>query len=49
VEPRPRETWPEHGRVEVEGLVIRYAPDLPKVLHGLSFEIAPGSKIGGSR
>ncbi|KAG9083201.1 hypothetical protein FRC07_013980, partial [Ceratobasidium sp. 392] len=46
VEPPPRDTWPEKGHVMVENLVIRYAPDLPKVLHGLNFEISAGSKIG---
>ncbi|KAG9092399.1 hypothetical protein FS749_015765 [Ceratobasidium sp. UAMH 11750] len=46
VEPRPRETWPESGQIVVEGLVVRYAPDLPKVLHGLDFEIPAGSKSG---
>jgi len=30
----------------VENLVIRYAPDLPSVLHGLTFNITPKSKIG---
>ncbi|KAF8595167.1 P-loop containing nucleoside triphosphate hydrolase protein [Ceratobasidium sp. AG-I] len=46
VEPRPRTSWPEKGQIVVEDLVIRYAPDLPKVLHNLSFKINAGSKIG---
>ncbi|QRW11566.1 ABC transporter [Ceratobasidium sp. AG-Ba] len=46
VEPRPEDVWPENGHVQVKNLVIQYAPDLPKVLHGLSFEILAGSKIG---
>ncbi|KAG8779851.1 hypothetical protein FRC12_023787 [Ceratobasidium sp. 428] len=46
LEPRPKDTWPERGNVVVENLAIRYAPDLPKVLHDLNFEIPAGSKIG---
>lgn len=25
IEPRPPASWPEHGKLEVENLVIRYA------------------------
>ncbi|KAG8904640.1 hypothetical protein FRB99_001405, partial [Tulasnella sp. 403] len=46
VEPRPAASWPHEGAIEVENLVIRYAPDLPNVLHGLTFSIKPRSKIG---
>ena len=46
VEPRPKDSWPDKGEIEVKDLVIRYAPDLPDVLHGLSFHIAPREKIG---
>ncbi|TFY65276.1 hypothetical protein EVJ58_g2068 [Rhodofomes roseus] len=46
VEPRPPASWPEKGAIECESLVIRYAPDLPDVLHNLNFTIAPGEKIG---
>ena len=38
--------WPTEGRLEVEGLVVRYAPDLPPVLKGLSFTIAKNQRIG---
>jgi len=46
IEPRPPASWPEKGVINCENLVIRYAPDLPDVLHNLSFTIAPGEKIG---
>lgn len=46
VEPRPSASWPEKGDISVENLTIRYAPTLPNVLHGLTFEIKSKSKIG---
>ncbi|KAH6918109.1 ATP-binding cassette transporter [Coprinopsis sp. MPI-PUGE-AT-0042] len=46
VEPRPSATWPLRGEIKVEDLCIRYAPDLPDVLHDLSFTIRPGEKVG---
>jgi ABC-type multidrug transport system fused ATPase/permease subunit len=39
-------SWPSQGRMEVENLVISYAPDLPPVLKGLNFEIKPKERIG---
>jgi ABC-type multidrug transport system fused ATPase/permease subunit len=32
--------------IEVENLVIRYAPELPPVLTGVSFSLKAGEKIG---
>ncbi|KAF8609600.1 multidrug resistance-associated ABC transporter [Ceratobasidium sp. AG-I] len=46
VEPRPSASWPEKGDISVEDLTIRYAPTLPNVLHGLTFDIKSKSKIG---
>ncbi|KAL0563807.1 hypothetical protein V5O48_018256, partial [Marasmius crinis-equi] len=46
VEPRPPASWPTKGEIKCEDLVIRYAPDLPDVLHRLNFEIKPGEKVG---
>ncbi|VDB88774.1 unnamed protein product [Peniophora sp. CBMAI 1063] len=46
VEPRPPTDWPSSGRIECRNLVLRYAPELPDVLHNLSFSIAPGEKVG---
>ncbi|KAJ7025509.1 multidrug resistance-associated ABC transporter [Mycena alexandri] len=46
IEPRPAPSWPEHGAIRCEDLVIRYAPELPDVLHKLSFDVKPGEKVG---
>ncbi|CAE6535307.1 unnamed protein product [Rhizoctonia solani] len=46
IEPRPSASWPERGDISVENLTIRYAPTLPNVLHGLTFDIKARSKIG---
>ncbi|KAF8438137.1 hypothetical protein L210DRAFT_968152 [Boletus edulis BED1] len=46
VEPRPDASWPQNGHIKCEDLVIRYAPELPNVLHHISFEVQPGEKIG---
>ncbi|EMD35632.1 hypothetical protein CERSUDRAFT_85569 [Gelatoporia subvermispora B] len=46
IEPRPPASWPEHGTVKCEHLCIRYAADLPNVLHNLNFEVRPGEKVG---
>lgn len=45
VEPRPPAGWPSSGLVEVENLCIRYAPELPRVLHGLNFRVEAGQKV----
>lgn len=46
IEPRPPASWPSRGAIKCEDLVIRYAPDLPDVLHHLNFQINPGEKVG---
>ncbi|KAF7972890.1 hypothetical protein HWV62_16688 [Athelia sp. TMB] len=46
IEPRPASSWPQNGAIKCEGLIIRYAPELPDVLHNLNFEIKPGEKVG---
>ena len=38
--------WPTEGRVEVSDLVAGYAPDLPPVLKGLSFNIDRNQRVG---
>ncbi|KAJ7104459.1 multidrug resistance-associated ABC transporter [Mycena belliarum] len=45
MEPRPPASWPSTGAIRCENLVIRYAPELPPVLHNLTFEINPGEKL----
>ncbi|KAE8355925.1 hypothetical protein BDV28DRAFT_145724 [Aspergillus coremiiformis] len=43
---QPPAAWPLRGRVEVENLVVGYAPDLPPVLNGLNFSMEPNQRIG---
>lgn len=38
--------WPMEGRLEIEGLVVGYDPDLPPVLKGLSFNVTKNQRIG---
>jgi len=46
IEPRPAANWPSQGEIVVEDLCIRYAPELPNVLHNLSFTLHPGERVG---
>ena len=43
---RPKPKWPQHGSITVKDLVVRYRPELPAVLKGVSFTVAPGQKVG---
>lgn len=38
--------WPTQGRLEVNDLVVGYAPDLPPVLKGITFQVNPAERIG---
>jgi ABC-type multidrug transport system fused ATPase/permease subunit len=38
--------WPKSGGVTFKNVSMRYRPDLPFVLHDLSFDIKSGDKIG---
>jgi ABC-type multidrug transport system fused ATPase/permease subunit len=46
IEPRPPASWPDRGSIKCENLIVRYAPELPDVLHNLNFEVHPGEKVG---
>lgn len=39
------ESWPSRGKVVIDDLVVRYRPDLPPTLKGLSLAFEPGQKI----
>ncbi|EHA49824.1 multidrug resistance-associated protein 1 [Pyricularia oryzae 70-15] len=43
---RPPAAWPTNGKIEVDSLVVRYAPDLPPVLKGLTFTVEGRQRIG---
>ncbi|KAG8779614.1 hypothetical protein FRC12_024032 [Ceratobasidium sp. 428] len=42
----PPAYWPSSGNIIVENLVARYSANGPAVLHGLSFEIKSGERVG---
>ncbi|CAD6588427.1 MAG: hypothetical protein CYPHOPRED_004384 [Cyphobasidiales sp. Tagirdzhanova-0007] len=46
IEPRPPAGWPSTGEIVVTNLCLRYAPELPRVLHNVSFNMKSGEKIG---
>lgn len=43
---RPLPEWPMRGGIQVEDLIVRYRHDLEPVLHGVSFEVQAGEKVG---
>ncbi|XP_059439550.1 ABC transporter C family member 2-like [Corylus avellana] len=43
---RPPPGWPSSGSIKFDDVVLRYRPELPPVLHGLSFTISPTDKVG---
>ncbi|XP_023553923.1 ABC transporter C family member 2-like isoform X2 [Cucurbita pepo subsp. pepo] len=43
---RPPPWWPNLGVIKFEDVVLRYRPELPTVLHGLSFTIFSFEKVG---
>ncbi|KEH16403.1 putative xenobiotic-transporting ATPase [Medicago truncatula] len=45
-ENRPPLNWPVAGKVEINDLKIRYRPEGPLVLHGITCTFEPGRKIG---
>lgn len=42
----PPPNWPSHGNVELEDLQVRYRPNTPLVLKGITLNIRGGEKIG---
>ncbi|KAF7305977.1 ATP-binding cassette transporter [Mycena chlorophos] len=42
----PPAYWPASGNLAVENLTAKYSPDGDEVLHGLSFEIKSGERVG---
>ncbi|KAJ4816006.1 multidrug resistance-associated protein 1 [Rhynchospora pubera] len=43
---RPPPGWPSAGVIEFKDVWLRYRPELPPVLHGISFRIEGSEKIG---
>ncbi|WWC65638.1 uncharacterized protein I303_108258 [Kwoniella dejecticola CBS 10117] len=38
--------WPEKGALKVKDLCARYGPDMPDILHDVSFEVQGGERVG---
>ncbi len=45
-EKRPLGLWPNEGKLEIKDAVLKYRPELPLVLKGLSMAVKGGEKIG---
>ena len=45
-ERKPKTPWPAEGRVEIKDVFLKYRPELPDVLRGLTMDVAPGEKVG---
>ncbi|KAJ7630177.1 multidrug resistance-associated ABC transporter [Roridomyces roridus] len=43
---KPPAYWPASGDLRVENLTARYSEDSPEILHGLSFNVKSGERIG---
>lgn len=43
---RPPDNWPRTGSIRFSNVKMRYRPNLPLVLKGISFDIEPQEKIG---
>uniref|UniRef100_M4EUA3 ABC-type xenobiotic transporter n=1 Tax=Brassica campestris TaxID=3711 RepID=M4EUA3_BRACM len=43
---RPPPGWPSSGSIKFQDVVLRYRPELPPVLHEVSFFISPMDKVG---
>jgi ABC-type multidrug transport system fused ATPase/permease subunit len=39
-------SWPGAGRIEATDLSARYAPDMPEILHKVSFSCMGGQRVG---
>jgi ABC-type multidrug transport system fused ATPase/permease subunit len=39
-------SWPSKGSIEVENLCARYGPDMPEILHDVSFSAYGGQRVG---
>ncbi|KDR78885.1 hypothetical protein GALMADRAFT_244528 [Galerina marginata CBS 339.88] len=43
---KPPSTWPANGRIELKDVVLKYRPELPAVLKGISMTINAREKVG---
>jgi ABC-type bacteriocin/lantibiotic exporter with double-glycine peptidase domain len=45
-EAKPAAPWPGEGKLEIKDAVLKYRPELPLVLKGLSMSVEGGEKVG---
>jgi ABC-type bacteriocin/lantibiotic exporter with double-glycine peptidase domain len=45
-EQKPCTPWPNNGKLEIKDAVLKYRPELPLALKGLSMNVEGGEKIG---
>ena len=45
-EQKPPAQWPAEGAIELKDVVLKYRPELPPVLKGLTMSVKPGEKVG---
>lgn len=45
-ETKPRKSWPERGEISVRDVSLRYAPELPRVIKNVTFDVEPNNKVG---
>jgi ABC-type bacteriocin/lantibiotic exporter with double-glycine peptidase domain len=45
-ESKPAASWPSDGKLEIKDAFLKYRPELPLVLKGLSMSVKGGEKIG---
>ena len=45
-ERKPAASWPRDGKLEIKDAILKYRPELPLVLKGLSMTVKGGEKIG---
>ena len=43
---KPAASWPRDRKLEIKDAVLKYRPELPLVLKGLSMAVKGGEKIG---
>ncbi|CAG8720739.1 46294_t:CDS:2 [Gigaspora margarita] len=46
LENRPPSGWPAHGEIHIKNLKVKYGPDSPLILKGISVDIMAAEKIG---
>ena len=45
-ERKPAASWPSEGKIEIKDVFLKYRPELPLILKGLSMTVTAGEKIG---